>query len=588
MRRTTRPHPWMASLGIGLLMSLASPVRAQWLDGGTRICGSALEETPARCVAQPPGHLWVAWREFPAADTTHALLRVNRWNAAGQVEAGLPPCGFTLSSGQRAVPEFGLSSDGADGVYAAWIERGPGGSRLLCQHVDGSGATWPGWPGTALLLADTSVAPGSLRSFGDDQGGLYVIWRVPGVNPGNPAYATVRGIRILADGTVAPGWLAQGNVLRAQGAALYEFDVAPDGLGGLLIVWVDNYFYYNQPQAYLSRYEADGGLPPGWHSAGAAVSSPSYYPQDHAKITPDGTGGAYIVWSGQETYESPRRLFAMHRIATGGTAAGWPATGALVVPATFESPGLVPDGVGGAFLAGAVSANVVLQHMGAESPIAPGWPVTGFSLTFDAGAERPVGMVPDHEGGVLVAWQAAPCEACPGVLRVQRRIPNGTIALDWPASGVLVAPLADSTAFPSAVEDGVGGMLLSWSEPSRDPGAENRDSRVQRILLNALSGSTVDAPHGPLGGIALRSAPNPARGLVALEFELPGPSTVRLTIEDVAGRVVWSRSGSAPGGGLERWTWDGRTMRGAIAPPGFYLARIQSSWGEARARLVRF
>ncbi|HVP38111.1 MAG TPA: kelch repeat-containing protein [Candidatus Saccharimonadales bacterium] len=86
--------------------------------------------------------------------------------------------------------------------------------------------------------------------------------------------------------------------------------------------------------------------------------------------------------------------------------------------------------------------------------------------------------------------------------------------------------------------------------------------------------------------VALRLAaprPNPARGRVDVEFQLPRAGRAEVRVLDVAGRVVATlANGEFPAGG-RRATWDGTSDRGGRAAAGVYVLELRAG----RARLTR-
>jgi hypothetical protein len=70
--------------------------------------------------------------------------------------------------------------------------------------------------------------------------------------------------------------------------------------------------------------------------------------------------------------------------------------------------------------------------------------------------------------------------------------------------------------------------------------------------------------------------PNPARGSVAISFELPGGGALQLSVLDVTGRKVRSLLRGAVGAGRQQVRWDGRTDRGYRSPAGVYF--LQASY----------
>jgi flagellar hook assembly protein FlgD len=81
-------------------------------------------------------------------------------------------------------------------------------------------------------------------------------------------------------------------------------------------------------------------------------------------------------------------------------------------------------------------------------------------------------------------------------------------------------------------------------------------------------------------------APTPVRDGARFTFALPAEGPVRLQLFDLMGRAVRTLAdGTLPAG---RWVrgWDGRDEFGRIAPPGVYLARLESAAGSATRRFI--
>lgn len=78
--------------------------------------------------------------------------------------------------------------------------------------------------------------------------------------------------------------------------------------------------------------------------------------------------------------------------------------------------------------------------------------------------------------------------------------------------------------------------------------------------------------------IALRAAPNPARG--AIEFVRDGAVDRPLDIFDAAGRRV-ATVAAEPQAGVTRWHWDGRDARGHAPRVGAHFARVRGNTGPA-------
>jgi hypothetical protein len=105
----------------------------------------------------------------------------------------------------------------------------------------------------------------------------------------------------------------------------------------------------------------------------------------------------------------------------------------------------------------------------------------------------------------------------------------------------------------------------------------------QRSFACVYQNSTVGVPKGrPAATLAFRAAfPNPARGAVNLEYELPFASQVELSVFDVGGRRVESLVGGPQSAGPHAITW-----RAADRPAGVYFVRLQAGKETSTRKVV--
>jgi uncharacterized protein YkwD len=90
----------------------------------------------------------------------------------------------------------------------------------------------------------------------------------------------------------------------------------------------------------------------------------------------------------------------------------------------------------------------------------------------------------------------------------------------------------------------------------------------------------------PQASIALhQNVPNPFRSWTSLQFELNRPGRVRVTVHNVAGRLVRTLHDGETPAGLHRVDWDGRDRDGRAAVSGIYFCRLQAG-GASRVRQV--
>lgn len=84
----------------------------------------------------------------------------------------------------------------------------------------------------------------------------------------------------------------------------------------------------------------------------------------------------------------------------------------------------------------------------------------------------------------------------------------------------------------------------------------------------------------------LGAAPNPFNPATALAFELDRPGPARLTVHDLAGRLVAVLADEVLRAGPHARTWRGVDLRGGAAPSGAYVARLQVDGRTSAVKLV--
>jgi hypothetical protein len=90
----------------------------------------------------------------------------------------------------------------------------------------------------------------------------------------------------------------------------------------------------------------------------------------------------------------------------------------------------------------------------------------------------------------------------------------------------------------------------------------------------------------PSLGVALRqNVPNPFRYTTAISFQLSQPARVRITIHNVAGRLVRGLLEADTPAGNHQVVWDGRDANGRSADSGIYFCRLSAA-GESRVRQI--
>lgn len=405
---------------------------------------------------------------------------------------------------------------------------------LLLAFASPTAAAWPadGAPvatGTAQR-AITAVVP-------DGVDALFVAWDWF-VGP----YFQVRVQRLRADGTITPGWGADGNAPTAPMSVDRSGPhVIPDGAGGCFIAWNerDQFYYYVRLQHVL----ASGAPDPAWPAAGALVAQgegPFFGTATNVRVAAlaPGTGGGCVVVV-SSTRSGCHDGFCVS--GAGITFRRASATGVLspVVAlepfcSSFAEAISIPDGGDGLFaltstgcpnelrfrhtIAGG-EAPVVLPVLGAptfshllraadgsvlatvargiDPPVwfhwnADGSPAAGAPA---GGVVQPAGpwrAAPDVAGSTVHVWQPS---GTPGPLLGVRLEPDGAGSPGWPAAGLPIASAPAMIEPFAACSDGAGGAFVVWQDRRN---ASDRDVYVARRFANGAAASGVPASGAPL------------------------------------------------------------------------------------------
>ena len=94
-------------------------------------------------------------------------------------------------------------------------------------------------------------------------------------------------------------------------------------------------------------------------------------------------------------------------------------------------------------------------------------------------------------------------------------------------------------------------------------------------------GSVTASPHA-----SIRVSPNPSPNETRLTYSMNATGPARLTIHDVAGRLVARLIDERTTVGDHEVVWDGRDLTGAPAASGIYFARLETSSESVSRKFV--
>jgi hypothetical protein len=355
------------------------------------------------------------------------------------------PSGIAVCGGDCVAFRPRIIPDGEGGAFIAWIDYGSDpspGNEVYVQRITAAGAISPGWPPTGLLMCDLPTSQELQAIAPDGQGGVFVVWTESrGIETSFDIFAQ----RVLGDGTFAPGWPLTGAPVTRG----YEFQeqpsVVPDGSGGAYFAWHDWRDYFTSGlNVYAQHLSASGDVVPGWPADGLRVCS---FPSAPGVIVPDGEGGAYVAWGdGRRGLTTETIDVYMQRLLPDGSIApGWTQNGVFAI-AMRSQPQLLEAANGDFYLATELydfyaynDLRYTVQRFTAAGAAAPGWPAEGVEVCGVEGNRDGLVTASDRQGGILLAWFDARAGSLGYDIWASRVLPTGTLAPGWPEHGLLVS-----------------------------------------------------------------------------------------------------------------------------------------------------
>ena len=389
------------------------------------------------------------------------LIPVSSFAQARWMPNGLPVCVVPGCSGHE--PQ--ICGDGAGGAVIAW-DRDPlhTDQNIYVHRVRQGGALDPAWPpkGTPATRAPDDQYLWDLVP--DGTSGAFVAWYDW---PNYDIYAQ----HVLGDGTIAPGWPVDGVPVCVVEGEQDRPRLLIDGAGGVFIAWDDRRLGYPEGDIYAQHLNTGGTRVSGWPENGLAVCAAPGSQGDVHLVT-DTQGGCVLVWGdGRICAGYGGGIFAKRISGSGETSAGWPVDGREVLPgcALRSIWGVVSDNLGGAYIGwgvtsapGANDDDVFAVHILADGSVAPGWPALGYPVCVLLHSQDLTSVIADGTGGVLLAWYDN--RTYPAVAYVQRLRPNGTLAPGWQENGTRVSDLPGYHFVPRLAADGHGGAYVAFEE----------------------------------------------------------------------------------------------------------------------------
>lgn len=553
---TTWPSRSLACLGaLAVLMLLASalPVHAgsTWQPNGVRVYSVYDSDVTGLVLGDGTGGGFIFWSSYDIHP------RIGRLGAWGGVYPGWPADGLSVTSAGGAGTQgvAAIAADQNGGVFLAWGDfRAYPGTTYL-RHFSGGGTSDPAWPvDDGIPIHDVPNSPHFATLLPARDGGFYVAWR--DYAPGSLTIPRTRIKQLHADGTLAPGWPAEGRLLCDVVDWMGPPTLMPDAAGGALVVWRLNDasgFAHLRAQ----RLDPDGAFNSAWPDCGRILSdfpSSIYTPQ----ACSDSAGGAFAMWGDYRRTTSdplPYDIYMSHVRKDGTLYPGWPAGGKEIHQGLcwVTCWDIEPDLAGGAYLCWRRDCNnveIMVSRVGADGSLAPGWPADGLLVSRSDGYYYQAKLAQDGAGGVYVVME----DDYNSRVYVQHVLANGSIAPGWPQGGTVVSDFPwSSQSWPDIASDGVGGAIVIWRELRYPPeGPRTIYLYAQRFVTD-----------GPVPTQLAAATAQVEPGLVRLRWYASEAASLAPAVERRTDSSEWRQVGTPIVSGNGDITYDDRSVAAA-------------------------
>jgi hypothetical protein len=445
----------LALLVLIALFLLISATSAQWLENGVVVNGSAGDQTSPEVVSDLKHGSIIIWRDRGVV--------AQRINAFGDLLWN--PDGVSLCRGNTK--QHTVVADMTGGAVIAWSYRRAMSFEVYLQRLSQAGV--PLWAQGGLNICNAGGDKEAPHLTSNGAGDFIVMWR-DGRNADGDIYAQ----KVTETGETP--WGGMGLPICTEAGDQEPVGIVSDGSGGAIIAWRDS----RGPDfdIYAQRIDGEGTMM--WPIAGIAICTETG-DQDLARIEPDGSGGAIIVW--QDARGSDLDIYAQ-RIDKEG-ALLWTAGGVAACVSTGDQDGPEPvsDGAGGAIITWCdrrgSDADIFAQRIDASGGAS--WSTNGVSLCSAPGDQSVPKIATDGARGAIVTWQDL--RGSDLDIYTQRILKDGRT--HWQQDGVILCNVAENQMSPRIVPDGSGGAIMPWEDARNgelDIYAQRIDGRGRMVM----------------------------------------------------------------------------------------------------------
>lgn len=382
---------------------------------------------------------------------------------------------ITIASNDQR--EAYIISDGAGGAIIAWRDYRNNssifGGDIFAQRLNAEGVIQWTENGTGVNRVSSNLGFFKPIMVEDGFGGGIIAW---GSNPLNFYNYDLFAQKVNSEGERS--WNSSDiTISNASGTESFH-KITSDGSDGAIITWTHLPGTPGTTDIYAQRVDPEGTTK--WTTNGVQICMAEDI-QSYPELTGNGNGGAIITWSDSRTGTGTSDIYAQLIDAEG--VVQWQTDGvAICDDSHFEYfPVIISNGNGGAIITWednrSGSTDIYAQMVNANGE--PQWTTNGIPICTASGNQLTPDISSDGEGGAIIVWQ----DERGSNMDIYGQRVNSEGENQWTTNGVVISDASGNQSIPEAIEDGKGGIIVTWTDYRSD---DKGDIYVQRLNASGL------------------------------------------------------------------------------------------------------
>jgi hypothetical protein len=432
-------------------------------------------------VSDGEGGAYIAFNNGTGISSTAGIYaqKLDAFGAIQWINNGTP-----IATGPEISSISDFISDGNGNAIVSWVSRRTGFFDIFAQKINRFGQAI--WQSNGILVTTAPtlpVGPNLVKMKSDGEGGAILVWADTHLG-----VVSFFAQRVDASGNVLwnPGGVLINNSLYNSG----QFEIASDGLGGVIITWTDKR-NGGVGDIYSQRVNSSGFTQ--WTTNGVPICDASGH-QDAAVLVNDGFGGAIVAWINYRS--GGNDIYGQHVDSLGQSL--WVTNGVSVVSIAGGKSylNIVSDGSHGAILSWLDGRRTPYRDSYVQRIDSAGitlWTTNGITISDTNLICYESKIIDDGNKGAIVVL-ARQNVFQDNKLNIFAQLIDSTGSILWAINGAPITLANTPQPFQnlSAVSNQTGGAIIAWGDGRTDTGGSGiRHIYAQNVTSNGVLGGGV-------------------------------------------------------------------------------------------------